>query len=65
MWSDKELARIGKTFINGDSKLENFCDPFDIQAIRSQGTTYFNLKDYIFAPKVILMINYIILYYFN
>ena len=56
MWTEKELARIGKTFIDGDAKLEKFCDPFDLQAIRSQGTTYFNLKDYIFAPKVTLII---------
>ena len=52
MWTDKELARIGKTFINGDSKLEDFCDQTDIDVIRSQGITYSNLKDYMFAPKV-------------
>ena len=52
MWTTKELERIGKTYINGDLKLEDICDTVDIDAIRSQGTTYFNLKDYIFAPKV-------------
>ena len=52
MWTENELNRIGKTFINSEAKLESFCDAADIKAIKKQGTTYYNLKDYIFAPKV-------------
>ena len=52
MWTAKELERIGKTFINDSASLEDFLDEKDLTAIKSQGTTYFNLKDKIFAPKV-------------
>ena len=30
MWTTKELARCGKTFINADLKLEDFCDDIDL-----------------------------------
>ena len=30
MWSEKELSRIGKTFINGENKLEDFCGLADL-----------------------------------
>ena len=30
MWTEKEIARCGKTFINGENKLEDFCLPADL-----------------------------------
>ena len=77
MWTTKELARCGKSFINGDLKLEDFCDDIDLghdiyffsiegsiyfdislkDVIKDQGTTYYNLKDAVFAPKVISLIS--------
>ena len=52
MWSEKELERVGKTFIDPDAELESFLDEADIDAIKDQGITYYNLKDKIFRPKV-------------
>jgi len=52
MWTAKELERIGKTFINDTATLEDFLDDQDLTAIKSQGITYYNLRDKIFAPKV-------------
>ena len=52
MWTEKELGRIGKTFINPDAELESYLDEADIGAIKDQGITYYNLKDKIFRPKV-------------
>ena len=54
MWSEKEIERIGKTFINSSARLEDYLDKDDIEAIKEQGITYFNLKDKIFRPKVLL-----------
>ena len=54
MWTEKELERIGKTYINTAATLEDYLDDKDLTAIKSQGTTYYNLKDKIFAPKVAL-----------
>ena len=54
MWTAKELERIGKTFINDAAKLEDFLDEQDLGAIKSQGITYYNLRDKIFAPKVFI-----------
>ena len=51
MWTAKELERIGKTFINDTATLEDFLDDQDLTAIKSQGITYYNLRDKIFAPK--------------
>ena len=53
MWTERELARIGKTYINDAAVLEDYLDERDLNAIKSQGTTYYNLKDKIFAPKVL------------
>ena len=61
MWTEKELERIGKTYINDGMVLEDYLDAKDLTAIRSQGTTYFNLRDKIFAPKV-LKHSYIYIY---
>ena len=30
MWTEKELGRIGKTFINAENTLEGFCDAADL-----------------------------------
>lgn len=30
MWTEMELARCGKTFINGENTLEAFCLPADL-----------------------------------
>ena len=54
MWTERELEKIGKTYINDGMVLEDYLDDKDLTAIRSQGTTYFNLRDKIFAPKVLL-----------
>ena len=54
MWTEKELERIGKTYINDAATLEDYLNDKDLTAIKSQGTTYYNLKDKIFAPKVAL-----------
>ena len=54
MWTERELERIGKTYINDAATLEDYLDDKDLTAIKSQGTTYYNLKDKIFAPKVAL-----------
>ena len=54
MWTERELEKIGKTYINDGMVLEDYLDAKDLTAIRSQGTTYFNLRDKIFAPKVLL-----------
>ena len=71
MWTEKELSRIGSTFINAENILETICDSSDLgifkksyrynflyslfeiiqDAIKNQGTTYYNLRDGIFAPK--------------
>ena len=52
MWTAKELERVGKTFINDTATLEDFLDDQDLTAIKSQGITYYNLGDKLFAPKV-------------
>ena len=54
MWTAKELERIGKTFINDAAALEDFLDNQDLTAIKSQGTSFYNLGDRIFAPKVFI-----------
>ena len=51
MWTEKEIERCGK-YIDPDSKLEDFLDNEDLMAIKAQGTTYYNLRDAIFRPKV-------------
>ena len=52
MWTEKELSRCAKTFINPNASLESYLDPVDIACIKEQGTTYSNLGDRIFRPKV-------------
>ena len=54
MWTERELEKIGKTYINDSATLEDFLGSEDLTAIKSQGTTYYNLRDKIFAPKVFL-----------
>ena len=56
MWSEKEIGRIGKVFINPNASLEDYLDKDDIEAIKEQGITYFNLKDKIFRPNVLMSI---------
>ena len=54
MWIKKEIERIGKKILTPDATLESYLDDLDIEAIKSQGTTYNNLKDRIYSPKVSL-----------
>ena len=56
MWTEKEINRCAKTFIDPNASLENFLDEKDISAIKEQGTTYSNLGDKIFHPKVFLIL---------
>ena len=54
MWTEKEISRCAKTYINPDANLEQYLDEKDILSIKAQGTTYYNLGDRVFRPKVVL-----------